>query len=125
MAKTTKKETEDIKEVTETKVKKETTKKAPVTTSGFSVSDPEIARPKELPLILIPDDGVWKNDAQAEYAKTLNGYAYKNPEKWKVKKEDLLERLAAIGEDPSLIVLERGNIDPNKRFEYGGNILGN
>lgn len=108
-----KKETKD--EVVETTETKETS-------SGFSVKDPEVIMPKELPLIVTPDKGEWENEAQAEYARTLNGYAYKNPEKWKAKKEGLLKALEEMGTNPNLIVKKRGNIDPNVRVEFGNKL---
>lgn len=68
------------------------------------VGDPEELRPRELPLVVKPAEGKeWANPEQAEFAKTLNGYAYKNPTKWKAKKAKLLEQLVAIGNDPSLL----------------------
>lgn len=76
---------------------------------GFSVSDPEVHRPKELPFILKPDGGKWANDAQEEYARTLNAYAYANPEKWAVKKDELLKNLQNLEKNPGDIVLYRGN----------------
>lgn len=43
-------------------------------------------RPKELPLVVkLPADA---SKAQIEYAKILNGYAYKNKTKFEEKKED-------------------------------------
>lgn len=50
------------------------------------VSDPEVLRPVELPFVVKLPDGASK--AQIEFAKVLNAYAYKNPTKWKIKKED-------------------------------------
>lgn len=50
------------------------------------VNDPEILRPVELPLVVQLPEGASK--AQIEFAKTLNAYAYKNPKKWKEKKDD-------------------------------------
>lgn len=66
------------------------------------VEDPQLLRPAELPLVVKPGKGQeWSNPEQAAYAKVLNGYAYKNPLKWKVKKEVLLKKLVEIGQDPS------------------------
>lgn len=80
-----------------------------VASGEFEVSDPEIARPKELPLVVKPiKGGEWANEAQAEYARTLNGYAYANPEKWAIKKDILLARLSELGKTPSSIVKFRG-----------------
>ena len=92
--------------------KKETemVEKAPVSKGiEIEVSDPEIARPKELPLVVKPKGGEWANEAQAEFARTLNGYAYKNPEKWDEKKAVLLTQLASLENKPQDIVLYRGN----------------
>lgn len=50
------------------------------------VNDPQILRPKELPLIVVLPEGASK--AQIAYAKILNAYAYQNPEKWAMKKDD-------------------------------------
>src|SRR3972149_7987809 len=79
------------------------------TISGIEVGDPQILRPKELPLVVKPEKGDWANEAQAEFAKVLNAYAYKNPEKWKTKKSILIAQLVEIGKDANAIV------------EYGGN----
>ena len=75
----------------------------------IEVSDPEIARPKELPLVVKPRGGKWANEAQAEFARTLNGYAYSNTDKWAIKKDVLLEQLAGLEAHPEKIVLYRGN----------------
>lgn len=53
---------------------------------GIEVGSPMDLRPKELPLVVkLPADA---SPAQIEYAKILNGYAYKNPEKFEEKKND-------------------------------------
>jgi len=85
------------------KEKKKTTKEEAksLQESAVVVGDPEVFRPKELPLVVKPKSGKWKNEAQERYAAILNGYAYSNPEKWKAKKEKLLRNLELIGEDPS------------------------
>jgi hypothetical protein len=63
----------------------------------FIVEDPQLLRPVELPLVVKPLNGKeWATKAQAEFARTLNGYAYKNPEKWAVKKDALLKELKAL-----------------------------
>lgn len=69
------------------------------------VNDPQVLRPKELPLVVT---GNWKNDAQARFAATLNGYAYKNPEKWHTKKDVLIKQLEELGKNPGKIVLLEG-----------------
>lgn len=73
-----------------------------VSSASFEVKDPEILRPKELPFVITPKSGGWKNQEQARFAATLNAYAYKNPRKWQEKKDVLLAQLAAIGENPSV-----------------------
>lgn len=70
--------------------------------------DPEVLRPKELPLLIKPAKGDWANPAQAEYARILNGYAYKNPDKWRKKKDVLLKQLAELEKNPGLLVLLKG-----------------
>lgn len=65
--------------------------------ADFIVEDPQLLRPVELPLVVKPLAGKeWATQAQAEFARTLNGYAYKNPKKWAVKKEALLKELKAL-----------------------------
>lgn len=55
------------------------------------VKDPLVLRPVELPLVVTLPEGASK--AQIEYAKILNGYAYKNPAKWALKKDVLISKL--------------------------------
>ena len=71
-------------------------------------------KPKELPLVITGD---WKNDTQAEYARVLNGYAYKNPEKWAKKKEQLIANLKLLGEKPEEIVKFQGVKNKNLSFK--------
>jgi len=53
---------------------------------GIEVGSPLDLRPTELPLVVkLPADA---SKAQVEYAKILNGYAYKNPAKFEAKKND-------------------------------------
>lgn len=96
-----KKETkeEEIIETKETKSKK----------SQIIVGDPQELRPVELPLVVKPESGEWANEAQAEFARTLNAYAYKNAAKWAEKKKTLVAQLEELGKTPSKIVLYRGN----------------
>jgi hypothetical protein len=78
--------------------------------AGIEVGDPQELVPVERPLVIKPaDGGAWKNEAQAEYARYLNAYAYKNAEKWEAKKATLLKRLVEIGKNPAAIVKYRGN----------------
>ena len=52
----------------------------------IEVGDPLDLRPVKLPLVVkLPKDA---SKAQIAYAKILNGYAYKNPTKWNIKKDD-------------------------------------
>lgn len=65
------------------KVKKEET------SDEIIVRDPQVLRPVDLPLVIeLPDSA---SEAQKEFAKVLNAYAYKNPEKWAVKKDDSVD----------------------------------
>lgn len=105
------------KEIVETETKE--TKKS---SNGIIVGDPQELRPVELPLVVKPESGSWENEAQEEYARTLNGYAYKNPAKWEQKKDTLIAQLAEIGKDPSKIVLYRGN---DTRLIYKNKAMGN
>ncbi len=78
-------------------------------TSDIEVNDPQVLRPKDLPLVIKSKSGKWKNEEQAEYARYLNAYAYKNPEKFATKKKALIEKLAEIGENGSTIYKYKGN----------------
>lgn len=82
------------------------------TIGDIEVGDPRKLRPVTLPLVVKPaNGGEWKNPQQAEYARALNAYAYKNPTKWAAKKNDtqvgavvvkgLITKLREIGDDPS------------------------
>ncbi len=73
---------------------------------GIIVKDPQVLRPVSLPLVVtLPESAT---DEQKEYVKTLNAYAYSNPEKWSIKKDVLIARLKEIGKDPSKLSLYRG-----------------
>ena len=50
------------------------------------VRDPLELRPVELPLVITLPEGA--SEAQVAFAKVLNAYAYKNPQKWATKKDD-------------------------------------
>jgi hypothetical protein len=64
----------------------ETTHEVTKPEQDIVITDPEVFRPKELPLVIqLPADA---SKAQVEFAKVLNAYAYKNPTKWREKKED-------------------------------------
>lgn len=105
-------------------LKKETTEEVvntPVVdeSQGIEINDPMDIRPTELPLVIkLPEDA---SKAQIEFAKTLNGYAYKNPQKWAEKKDDkviggvlvkgLITRLKELKNAPDPV---EGNIKVNK-----------
>lgn len=109
-------------------------------TPEFKVLEPESVRPKELPLLITPTNGSWVNKEQEEYARTLNAYAYKNPEKWKQnqvdpisgqeipnssKRDVCLKQLSELGRNPNLIGKLRGN-NTNLAYNdkaYGANVL--
>lgn len=95
------------------------------------VNDPLVYKPVELPLVVKPAEGKdWKNPQQAEYAKTVNAYAYKNAKKWaenrigvdgkeipnSSKKEILLKRLKEIGDNPSMLAIYNGGGNGNLTF---------
>lgn len=79
---------------------------------AIEVGDPEELRPVELPLVIKPAKGSqWANAEQAEYAAILNGYAYKNTRKFKVKKAKLIEQLVEIGKNPSKFYQLKGEVE--------------
>jgi len=86
---------------------------------GIEVGSPIDLRPTELPLVVkLPADA---SEAQIAYAKTLNGYAYKNPTKWEEKKDDkivngslvkgLITKLKELKNAPAPV---EGNLKINK-----------
>jgi len=76
--------------------------------NGIIVGDPLILKPVDLPLVVKPESGAWANDAQAEFAKTINAYAYSNPEKWNIKKDALIKQLLELENDPNKLFVFRG-----------------
>lgn len=75
---------------------------------SVEVGDPEELKPKVLPLVVTPKGGAkddefggWNNASAFSHAKTLNAYAYKNPRKWKKKKNVLVARLVELNELPA------------------------
>lgn len=75
------------------------------------VNDPQILRPKVLPLVIeLPASA---SAAQVEFAKVLNAYAYKNPEKWAIKKPVLLAQLKALKNAPDPVE------DPDRKLTIG------
>lgn len=81
---------------------------------SFDVGDPKELVPVERPLVITPRDGSWANDAQAEYARTLNGYAYKNTAKWEKKKKALLAQLERLADHPEELLRINGNPDASR-----------
>lgn len=100
-----KKETKEVAETTPEVVE---TEEASDTAENFNVAEPHIVRPQDLPLVVTPKGKEWANEAQAEYARTLNGYAYANPEKWQTKKAGLLANLARLEKEPEYMNMLRG-----------------
>lgn len=77
---------------------------------GIEIGSPLDIRPKSLPLVVkLPADA---SLAQIQYAKTLNGYAYKNPEKWEKKKDVLIKHLLLLKDAPDPIT--ESNLKVNK-----------
>lgn len=76
---------------------------------GIEVGSPLDLRPTELPLVVkLPEDA---SEAQIAFAKTLNGYAYKNPVKFEAKKEAIIEKLKSLKNAPAPA---EGNLKINK-----------
>lgn len=94
----------------------------------FDVIDPEVAKPRVLPLLVQPAGGIdvnkpfngWKNQRQMDFAKIVSQYGYQNPTKWNYKpvrevngeiveaglpskKERLIAKLSALGNMPDAI----------------------
>jgi len=97
---------------TEEEIKSKTEK-----SDGIIVGDPQLLRPTELPLVVKPESGEWANEAQAELAKVINAYAYKDPVKFAVKKETLITQLKDLGKNPENIVKLRGNKSENLSYK--------
>ena len=88
------------------------------------VKDPLELRPKELPLVILPPKGKeWENDAQKIYAQLLNGYAYKNPEKWNSKKAGLLEKLKSLGKNPQKLNEYQGTTGQGAKLSYSNKLM--
>lgn len=90
----------EVEEVAEEVVKDEIT-----------FGDPAILRPKELPLIVTLPEGA--SNAQIAYAKTINAYAYQNPEKFAMKKTAMIEKLKSLKNAPDP---REGNLKINNSF---------
>jgi len=90
----------------------------------FEVAEPHIVKPQDLPLVVKPAAGKeWANDEQAEYARTVNGYAYKNPKKWGKKKAKLLNNLKRLANEPELINVFRGADEQIEGFKYSNKLI--
>lgn len=105
--------------------KKEETPKEEKKSKGveIEVGEPLELKPKELPLVVKPKGGDWANEAQAEFARTLNGYAYRNPEKWDAKKEKLLKQLETLGKDPSQYQAITGTVLGDTSLSYTNKLI--
>jgi hypothetical protein len=102
----------------------ETIEEVVESTSNFDVAEPQIVRPQDLPLVVTPKKGgSWANEAQAEFARTVNAYAYKNPKKWDKKKGELLAQLERLATNPDLINVIRGAEDENTRLTYSNKLM--
>lgn len=85
---------------------------------GIQVKSAKEVIPETLPLLIKPPkDKEWDNEAQAEYARYLNAYAYKNPKKFEIKKKSLIKRLIEIGKNPSVLEKYKGNDKANLSFK--------
>lgn len=98
--------------------KKDETVEKKVKSFDIEVGDPQVLRPRELPLVVKPADGAeWQNDAQERFAGFLNAYAYKNPEKWEKKKEALVDQLKELGKNPGLLSVLTGGEEQNLNYK--------
>lgn len=90
----------------------------------FDIADPLIMKPQDLPLVVKPTAGKdWANAEQAEYARTVNGYAYKNPKKWAKKKAKLLANLQRLATDPDYINFLRGAEEAEKSLKFSNKLI--
>lgn len=112
--------------------------KAADSTVELDVTDPLVARPVELPLVVKPAKGSdWKNAEQAEYAKILNAAAYAHPDKWTKNQEDTngkeipnssikdieLKRLVEIGTNPARYYVYTGSNPIQANLSYKNKLL--
>lgn len=117
--------------------KKDSVSSSEITIDSLQVEDPEIYRPKQLPLVIKPAEGQsWANPEQEAYAKILNAAAYSNP-LWSTNQTTFdgveipnssikaveIARLVEIGKNPSAYYKYTGEIrvntdpnSPNPRF---------
>ena len=76
------------------------TKKETVQTveQDIEIKDVQEIIPKELPLVVkLPEDA---SLAQVAFAKTINAYAYQNPEKFTQKKDAFMKKLKELKNAP-------------------------
>lgn len=73
------------------------------------VNDIHEIRPTELPLVVELPEGA--SEAQIEFAKIINAYAYQNRAKWLVKKDALIKKLEALKDAPAP---QESNLKVNK-----------
>lgn len=96
----------------------------PVSEFDFDIAEPQLVKPQDLPLVVKPAAGKeWANAEQAEYARTVNGYAYKNPKKWGKKKAKLLNNLKRLANEPELINVFRGADEINEGLRYSNKLI--
>jgi hypothetical protein len=105
------------------KVEKEVEEVEETVGYDFNVAEPQIVKPQDLPLVVTPPASGWANSAQEEFARTINGYAYKNPKKWAVKKDKMLSQLSELATNPELINQLRGAEDENTRLTYSNKLM--
>ncbi|MFA6078109.1 MAG: hypothetical protein WC724_03805 [Candidatus Paceibacterota bacterium] len=103
MVKKEKKEKDEVVEPIEVEVEAPKVTPKPLDGDDIIVEDPQVLRPVELPLVITPKDGKWKSKAQEKFARVLNGYAYKNPKKFKAKQAKLIAELRSLATAPDPI----------------------
>lgn len=129
---------EEKKAKAEAKALADAEKKAKADDFEIEVGDPEVMRPKVLPLIVKPKGGKWQNEEQAEFAKIVNAYAYKNPDKWNndlldekgvvipksAKKYTLVKQLEEIGKHPVVLHRLQGtSADDKGNIKYSNKLM--
>lgn len=87
------KKIEEAKDVEQTDIAVAPASEGEATDSGILVRDPEDFRPKVLPLIITFPEGYNPSKEQVRLAKVFNGFAYQFPDKWKIRKDELLKQL--------------------------------
>ena len=102
--------------------KNEETQKEIKNEDNFNVGEALNLEPKALPLVITPKKGEEFTPEQQEYANVINGYAYKNPKKFAIKKEELIANLRELKTNPDLINKLRGG---NKSVVYDNKLISN